>query len=228
MTAGIRIYNDYGSTQIDENAFNLNLAYKGTVTTTVSVPPTTAAYLTVTGNMPLLALGQPSVGGFIIEQVNNTSANTWQYIISIYGPLGTTIPYYVFDNVQTTGSTNGVGFQVFNASGLPTFSLSNAQPMRIRDVGFGGTYETGRTYAVVITSQKGRRVTVTGGGYDIYQHPDYYDVTVYSNTVYINGNQVSVGDDQRYTNHGTWYAGVVNNTIYYGGSPYLIVDVTNY
>ncbi len=162
MPAGLRILNDSGTVQIDENYKNLVLIAKNTQNT-YPVPPFGPVYsiLAVVVDLPqsvVPVIAVQSQYPTICQWLEWNSAiapNKWYATIVVGATFSSTCSYYVFAAMPVVSPT-GPGLAVWNASGEPTFSnnYTNNKLMKIRDfvdissANYGTrTYESGRSYA---------------------------------------------------------------------------------
>lgn len=167
MPAGLTIYNDAGTVQIDENWKNYGFIQKipVTITSYTSSPPNPAGwngmpYQLVVSGSPQLLVGCKSATLQGIKQFSYYSAGTW-YLNWLFmipwwmgGPQTETVWFYVFDTMD--GTYSNVGFEVFNAagervfhSGAPLMRLGGASPgIQPCNVPFIG--DVGREYCPLI------------------------------------------------------------------------------
>lgn len=165
-TAGLQVFNDSGSIQVDITYRNLCLRQKGTLTTTAYLPAGASAGCSY-GSFNVTGLTTPiiAVGGSVTAcpQTYYDSANSRHgFLISAVGAIGTNVPYYIFDVPTELGSTSG--FVVRDSSGVLVFDA--LQPaLRVR--GFYpstssnvSNLASGRTYAIAHPTLGFRTVTV--------------------------------------------------------------------
>lgn len=133
MTAGIQVIGDHGSTQIDENYFNIVLIASGVSTTqtgqTISTNEfgtTIASFITVTGVAPVICMD--TRGANLTVWCIQTSGNQFTFtIISASQPA--TFSYYIYDVMPNIQASNQ-GLTVWNSNGKVTFN-SDYEPLRI-------------------------------------------------------------------------------------------------
>ncbi|MEV8518684.1 hypothetical protein ABZR86_02690 [Dyella marensis] len=164
--AGFTVYGDSGVAQVDNTYANLSLVEKGTLTTNQSLYGASVTYGTI-GPRSDLVSPIICVGGSLYARPETFyGAGQIGFNISVAGPLGTQVPYYIFD-VPRAPPAHGFGLQVWNAAGQLIFDAS-AGPMRV--VGFvqnatgttifAGT--AGRAYAVAHVIRGFRSARVEG------------------------------------------------------------------
>lgn len=134
MATGIKIYNDSGTVQIDENYKNLVLIAK--TSGTVSVPGTTGTgYVdwTVTANVACIAVVVWPETFMVLGSL--VSGGTWTFRVQFYNNPDTTgtcnYTLYAFGNPPTP--TDTVGLKVLDASSNLIFH-SQFKPLRILSV----------------------------------------------------------------------------------------------
>lgn len=117
MSAGIRVVNDSGTVQIDDQYSNLRLIQKGTV-------PIGKTEVSIAGSFPILVLRleQPVGGGpdlYVFQEACVRRGASWVYTIGTtlggVAKPGTVVEYYAFDKAAPRTST--FGMQTFNSSG---------------------------------------------------------------------------------------------------------------
>lgn len=169
MAFGIKVYNDFGSVLIDDQAPVYGVTAEGSATT---VSPTTqlgTSNFTVTYNgsaesAPIVAIS-PSALSSIIGA--NRSSNTWTWTFNSALSIGASAPWWVFDRPDPPAEDFGI--RILNAAGDVTYFTAQ-KPLRIRDViqydgdAPGGlTYDSGRTYAGGYVTGLGKRDRVASG-----------------------------------------------------------------
>ncbi|CAN7337566.1 hypothetical protein LJR090_002564 [Bosea sp. LjRoot90] len=166
MPAGLRIINDTGTVQIDENWKNYGFRQK--ISVFLSTPGLSFYSLPVTGEAVLLAVKASTL---MIEPLGSSlSGSTWTFDFRYHGEFtgggSETVDFYVFD-VPPAGGFSNVGMQVFNASGERVYH-SDMDVMKVPPGGilpcntsFFGT--PGRTYAPLTLINPTRTENV--GGY---------------------------------------------------------------
>lgn len=116
MMAGVQIFNEYGTIQIDHSWQNYGFRNKFTVT--LSAGPTdqpTPYQLPVTGTAPRVAVRATTL--MPIPMHRHQSASSWLFNWRFYAPfLNQTyteaVEFYVFD-VPTDGAFSNVGIEIF-------------------------------------------------------------------------------------------------------------------
>lgn len=148
MATGIRIINDFGTTQIDESYFNLVLLSKVSYSVSVPTSPTSVTH-TVSSPLALIAL-QVWPHTFTVSG-SQLSSGVWTFRVSFYNNPSTSDPcnytVYSFGLPPTPSETTGL--KVSNASGGLIFH-SEFKPLRILSVmasTSGYTAPSGRSIA---------------------------------------------------------------------------------
>lgn len=149
--AGLIVYNDSGSVQLDTSYKNLCLRQKGVVTTAANLPSGHGSYASF--NLTGLTTPIIAVGGAVAAapQTYYDAANSRHgFLISTSSAIGAQIPYYIFDVPVDLNST--YGFTVRDATGQLIFDALQP-PLRVR--GFYtnqptgiGNLPAGKTYVV--------------------------------------------------------------------------------
>jgi hypothetical protein len=169
MPAGLTIWNDGGTVQITDSLVNPVLIQKGTITTVTNTQagaPSAASMASFSytrpnsSTYPMLAIRPSGLTGLtgigFVENGTPTSL-TWVWDFLSTQAVGTTIDYWLFDLKPTP--TSSKLFEIYDTAGNLAFSLAE-KPMRIRSVLTGTlsgpgttttTYDTGRTYASLLT-----------------------------------------------------------------------------
>lgn len=167
MTAGLTIYSDSGTVQIDENWKNYGFRQKFPVTITsyTSTPPNPPGlngmpYQLVIPGTPQMLVGCKSTTLQGIKQWSYYSGGYW-YINWLFmipwwmgGPVTETVWFYAFDAMD--GTYSNVGLEVFNAAGervfhsdAPLMRLGGASP-GIQPCNVPFTGDVGREYCPLI------------------------------------------------------------------------------
>lgn len=135
MPAGIAVYNDRDTVIIDERFFNYAFKEKRVLTFQQMGGPVSGgfgnqAYMTVAGDMPLVAFrcpypvaacrARPVAGGFEFGWITRHGAGA---------PVGATIEVFIFDRPTGSGT---YGLQVFDENNRLTYD-SSYRYMRVRD-----------------------------------------------------------------------------------------------
>ncbi len=176
MPAGLQIFNDSGTVQIDENWKNFGFRQIIPVTLTagpmVGGPTDIAPYqLSVPGSAALVAVRAATLKPILMHSY--LSGGVWTYNWQFYPPFVSgsyteTVNFYVFD-VPYSGSFSTVGLEVFNSTGERVFH-SDMDVMKIPpgasvqacNTSFTGV--PGRIYAPLIVVNPVRAV-FTGSSY---------------------------------------------------------------
>lgn len=207
MADGIRIVNDYGTTQIDESYFNLVLVDK--FTTTISTPVTTSYDYSVAGDIIAVAVKVwPET--FTVTAVANSSG-TWTYRLTFFNNPDTTgtctFTVYAFGKPPTPTET--VGLAVYDPAGAVIFH-SQFKPMRIQSIigatsGYTGT--SGRDLAIMT-------IGLSMYGFAVFPTTvtDTYSHRVTGNVIEARQTTVSAGGSPGFARAGS----------------YAAIDVTNY
>lgn len=163
MTAGFEVIGDHGSTQIDENFYNMAFITSGTITSslqpliaanysTTSLSPTdyetNIAAISYSGTAPIIAIDTRSNLVSHFMTTNDGAGNFVFYfltytITSFYNSSNGTTTYsaasnpttfaYYIFDIMPNVQANNQGLTVWNASGKVTFN-SDYEPMRM--IGF--------------------------------------------------------------------------------------------
>lgn len=180
MPAGLTVYNDSNTVQIDENWQNYGFRQKISITVTTSnivgsgYPSQYPYTLAVGGTQALLcACSSPSQYPFRLHSYYSGGVWTINWLfMHDEGDSGTyepstytaTIDFYIFDTLES--SYSNVGLEVFNASGQRVFH-SDAPMMKIGAVqscssGFG--WASGSEYAPLIMQIPAGGILISGAG----------------------------------------------------------------
>lgn len=171
MPAGLQVFNDFGTTQIDENWKNYGFRQKFSVP--LSAGPTdqpVPVQLPLTGVAPLVAVRAGTL--MPIPMHSHLDGSSWIFNWRFYAPFinqiyNETVDFYVFD-VPWSGGFSNVGIEVFNASGervyhsdMPVMTVPSGgvQPC---NAGFSGA--SGRIYAPLVLMNPAR-AEVEGPGF---------------------------------------------------------------
>lgn len=151
MPAGLQVFNEMGTYQIDGTFKGFVLARKVTVQSSVLVQGDTtdgsfsrATFPINSGEIVALASNIPSG----IEGTFNG-----QMTVAMHGPVGSTLTAYIFSAITSPGGN--LGLQVYSPTGEIVF-CSMRKPLSF--VGFpqgegNFTYQQGRTYAAICLNQ---------------------------------------------------------------------------
>jgi hypothetical protein len=166
MSAGLQLYGSHGKVQIDSGWRSFGLKQKGTAVCNIDLGGQTrldVAEVTLSGLVnPVMAFRAGSDLVSIYTGMVSGSTRTYRFI----GANGTSVDWYLFDEVDASGVSDTFGLEVFNAAGKRVFH-SSVPPMRVvgqqmSDAG-AVTYPSGRQYAVAQgTLQYSERLTDFG------------------------------------------------------------------
>lgn len=131
--AGLTVYNDSSTIQIDSTFMNYGLVSKGVLTFQIpdaSVPSPTPPKITVTGRNPLIAYRSD----ITVSPVRSKSGNSFVFEFQVFSksvqPQTKTIEYFIYDEPVGQGT---YGLQVFDANGKLVFDSSRPY-MKVLDV----------------------------------------------------------------------------------------------
>lgn len=173
MGVGVQVWNDWGSSQIDQDHVSLALSAKGSINMTLDPAthpqPMRIGTVTVTGDNPIIAF-RPSTPGIYVNLLRQSrNGNQWTFHFRALAGANFTLNYWTFDKPERAlHRSDGFGFQVFRDDGSVAFDASS-RPLRVVGVidlpppadgegvsGRGGLARTGavevptgRTYAIV-------------------------------------------------------------------------------
>ncbi|PZU95632.1 MAG: hypothetical protein DI527_01075 [Chelatococcus sp.] len=161
MPAGLTIYNDSGTVQIDESWRNYGFKQRIPASISVNVPGSVPAgyngqpySMTVSGEDVLIACRAETLLPVLMHTYADGGSWTYNWLFMppfIGATYSETVEFYVFDLLPMGGFSN-VGLEVFNAAGQRVFH-SDADMMKVRgiqgcDTGFSGV--GGRSYVPLI------------------------------------------------------------------------------
>lgn len=170
MPAGLQIFNEYGTTQVDDRYFSLMLRTKANLTLAAEQQNNwqTIRYfnsLAITAECPVVAISGVLANVYAVQ---STGTNTWN--VWVQSAISQTVTVYVFDYAKNCTdnvfSSENVGLQVFKENGELVFD-SREKPMRVIGVvtadangnnGSSCTVPTGRSYAVAQSSYGSRLI----------------------------------------------------------------------
>lgn len=167
--AGLQIINADGQTvTIDSTYRNLALRTKGIATTDRSNIQSSYVDLNLSGlTMPMIATKTSFASAARTANVGNG-----EFIFRIYagGPVGSQVPYYIFD--VPAPSNARYGLQVFDGSGNLTFDAASSKYLRVMDFfqtteSMTRSYPPGRDYACIFNDY-GLRAEPPAGNIRIY------------------------------------------------------------
>lgn len=232
MPAGLRIINDAGTVQVDENYFNFVLAQKVDGLTVAHEEPAWAGSkiaFSMAGAFPLIAWQCSEI---IMMQGFYESGGTWHFVLRCAGPADTAYTLFAFAEPSTAAGVYGAsGFEVMNTAGERVFH-SSAKPARVS--GSHGVsmstaqtfdYTAGRQYATAMLRPAVEQVPRPAHpGPPV--PPPYYVDTFYSGC---RGHASGV-------THGSWRLSAAGpfdgdtpfTPVQQSSSSFLVLDVTNY
>lgn len=208
MSAGLQIWNDHGSVQIDQNYFNMVLitnGYAGTAYTQVApddgVNGTGYTWMTsisYTGSNPVIFID--TKGYNCAHYRTRQNGNTFTFYIATFDGNGNsvqgTIAYYIYDIVPNIQATSR-GLTVWNASGQVVFN-SDYEPMRL--INFGSS---GSGFTQVVDNTGG----AIGSGAGIHIYPPG------STTLYSSGQKIAISFTPPKAFYKTAHQGLYQNYI---------------
>lgn len=136
MPAGLTVYNDSNTLQVDQNYKNLRYYGKATLSTT-SVPNgdryrnyqhADFTYTAVYNQPPMIAI-ESAAAGFIFLVSNTGNTFTFRVVFPLQGS-STSFTYWIFDQPNGTSSST-YGLQVFDEQGRLTFDALMGYPKYI-------------------------------------------------------------------------------------------------
>ncbi|AMR79458.1 MULTISPECIES: hypothetical protein [Cupriavidus] len=130
MTAGLTVWNTWGTVQVDDTWANLSLRYKVQVNTTVTGVNGSRGYegtLTLPCDTPLLFM-KPTASA-CIKACQNNGNGTWTWTFGTLDPA--TITTYVFD--KPVWLAQSFGLEIYDANGNKTFGDQH-KPLRVAGV----------------------------------------------------------------------------------------------
>jgi hypothetical protein len=241
MTAGLQVFNTFGTLQLSDMFASFHCTDKGTATASskydnvfgnqfgytiqVSVPNRT-------GFAPILAISSPSIPVYVMGvQPLDTATNTWKFWIcsGFYETTPPTFEWFAFNPL--TGPVGNYGLQVWNAAGELTYD-SSAKLFKIArhvygaygDAGNGPTndFPVGPKYAVVDLKHSSfySPPIQTGGIGDQWTTFSYASVLKTTSTGFVLDTPIVIQTRQ------TAYPGPGGGYSY--PYRYLVLDVTDY
>jgi len=171
MVAGLQIFNDYNTIQIDSSFSNFFLKEKRFVSLISTHPGFRGAYETYTAEVtfngiknPLLFIGESSAGVSVIGSVQTGSSITYTLNCAV------SLSFYVFLYDQTPPVNTGFGLQIFDEKGGLMFdaggrllNILGSVPLQSFGVSSVLNQSTaGRTLAVKLNTTATHR-RITGG-----------------------------------------------------------------
>lgn len=212
MPAGLQIFNDTGTVQIDENWKNYRFRQKIPITLSWTIPSldTINRYtLVVAGEGVMVACKASVLFPYMpVSYFDGTNYYfQWTFLPPpVAGSFSETVEFYVFDTPDVGASSN-VGMEIRNASGQIVFH-SDMKPMKV--AGFLSAASTftgtpGRSYVPLIATQPFRTEPFGSGR------------RIYARTLQTFGHQIIPNSQlTEYGALGTWDA----------GGTYAAIDVT--
>lgn len=208
MATGLKIYNDSGTIQIDENWRNYGFRQKISMTVTTSNIvgsgyPSKIAYSLVIAGTPALLCACRSPSQYPFRLHSYYSGGTWTInwlFVHDEGDSGTyepstytaTIDFFIFDTLE--GSYSNVGLKVFNASGALVFH-SDGRMMKIGAVQpctSWFSWEAGREYAPLIMQIPAGGIMIAGVGLRSAQYCVRCNAANINSKLYYNNNSGSL------------------------------------
>ncbi len=234
MPTGLKIYNDSGIKQIDENFKNFVLVKAGSVTcsTSQSSGGVTKYYASISltnAVNPLIALKCSDSYG-ICPYFASISGTTWTFIIFTRNS-GVTVNYWIFDEIASVTET--AGLTIFKADGSVAYH-SSKYPLRI--VGGLGAYTSGRSYAVIQNDPGFFNINTDNGivptrekipGDPPWEEERYYQYHAYLRTSVVSDNVTST-NTFTWENYETQGYDFHQYPFDYNNTQFLTVDVTNF
>lgn len=239
MSAGLEVRRDGGGRLVlRSNRANPVLRHSGVATTVANtITPSGGSRFEVqySGTAPMCCV-RPSQGTFL--HVASQSGGTWTWVFVTDAPVGSGVPFYVFD--LPAGLTAGPGLTLFaDAAGAPVnFSMApGSKPLRAVDVitaGEGGAYPAGRLYAACQGLHFGRLSYEPGAQPPGGGAPDeaYFALTQSSGTfAFETANAVTFSEHRMDAGAGALQGSTtpdLSRERYWTNKQLLVVDVTGY
>jgi hypothetical protein len=172
MPAGLQIFNDSGTVQIDE--LWRNYGFKQVQTQSVTADSDgTIVDVTAVGTDILIAPRPTTL--LVAPMQSYLSGSTWTYRFMFRSyfvgeTITETVSFYVFDMLD--GTYSNVGLEVFNASGQRTFHSDGAMMKcrAINDCKTTFTGDSGHIYAPIFTRAPIQATFYFGIGYRLEAH----------------------------------------------------------
>ena len=225
MPAGLEIYNDAGTVQLDASSVTHTLVASGAA---ASGPKqyqfgNSTANITYTGTAPLLAF-RPGSGDAALMQTS-VSGNTHTWTINCSGAVGTPIEYWIFDMVPL--GTLGYGIEIYNEVGSLVYA-TQSKPIRVIDllqsstywgaVGPNVSYPVSKV-AALFARQSGRRVWLRQGTTNIFLEQQYTMAVASAAPNNLSFRELLSGQAT---------SSSLQTAITFGASSVVILDVSNY
>lgn len=179
MAAGVKIYNDSGTVQIDETYFNLVLIDKQTIT--ISTPTTTEYDYSVAGDVVAVAVSvNPET---FITKSSTVSGGIWTYRFVFFNGVGSTgtCTFTVYAFGKAPAATETVGLKVLDGSSNLIFH-SQFKPLRILAINSNASGYTGPS---------GRNLAVMFVNISMYTVVVFPSTAWESDTLSVSGNVIS-------------------------------------
>lgn len=135
MGVGVQVWNDWGSSQIDQDHITLALSAKGSIPMTLDPAthpqPMRIGTVTVTGDNPIIAFLPSTAGVFVNLLHQSRDGNQWTFHFRAQSGSDFTLNYWTFDKPERAmHRSDGFGFQVFRDDGSVAFDASS-RPLRV-------------------------------------------------------------------------------------------------
>lgn len=178
MPVGLLTINDFGSVLIDAEYFNLQLASKGTVTSTTDfdVSDASIAVVTSTGISPIVAVHH--LTQFVALKSVRRSSGVWYFTFWIVNPNPVTIEYFIFDQQLPPV---GPGLAVYNAAGQPVYASSTPACVlhAVESTDGVKNYTAGRKYATAFGGMRTNEAwRYVGSGVDPLLYDEEYVMNI--------------------------------------------------
>lgn len=184
MPAGLQIFGSHGVIQIDETHKNFVVVQQGSKVSgdwSFSGGSYFTSVVVTNAVAPLVAYKSDAVVAFVHTSI---SGSTWTFGFRSDTPDA--MSFWVFDEAPASSPDN-FGLEIYNASGQRVFH-SSQKPMKV--VGTTtGTYASGRTYAVMVTTASYHQSSVPSGLPFPEEWQGYDSATGYN----VNANLISEG-----------------------------------
>lgn len=179
MATGLKIYNDSGTIQIDENwrnyGFRQKISFSLTTSNITGGAPFYIPYSLVVSGTPALLCACRSTSQYPFRLHSYYSGGTWtiNWLFAhdegdspVYDPTTKTgtVDFFIFDTLE--GSYSNIGLKVFNASGALVFH-SDARMMKVGSVLPCSSWFSGpgdRQFAPLIMQIPAGGVLISGSG----------------------------------------------------------------
>lgn len=225
MPAGLLVINDTGSVQLDENFYTFALVAQGV--------ETTIAKTTQGGNsklfISLAGMTNPIIAIQPVDKTGLMYANAGGAEFVTDSPVGTDIPYWVFDS-ELPVETEDAGMQVFNATGDLVYTSSQKQ-LRVHSL-VGGVgvvaLPAGREYALAYQTSFGHR-TWAQGTHPSDEVDDWWEESYVISAVFSDVDEITFDEIEHSWSgpfeHGD--PGIPGTDLNFPGQ-IMVIDVTDY